>query len=93
MHVELNLVLEALKSTQDGNTVTNFDVLVVEPVTQVLLPTRRSFASTVVEVVQPKNAANNSGRVVDSEEMLIFLFYVVDYCSSYLHFGEKPLIA
>ena len=80
--VYLNFVLEIFQTTQYTYAIARFNVLFIQPTSQVTLPTT-SLPSTVVKVVQPQNAGHHSRRIINSKKVLIILFNIENNSTSY----------
>lgn len=91
MHIDLSLVLEVLEHAEYRECVANLDVLVDEPGAYVVL-TIASVGSRVVEVVQPEDAGDDAGRVIDAKEVLLILLDVEDNDTSDLYLCQQILI-
>lgn len=91
VHIDLRLVLEVLEDAQDREAVPDLDVLVDQPCPQIILPVS-CITPRVMKIVEPQNAGGDAGRVVDAEEVLVFLLDVEHNDASDLHLGEQVLI-
>ena len=91
MNIYLNFVLEVLQSTEDGEAVADFDVLIKKPTSELVLSVS-SLSTRIIEVIQPQNAGHHTRTIIDSEKVLVVLLDIINNCASNRNLGQEILI-
>jgi hypothetical protein len=90
--VKLSFVLKIFECSKNRDTISNLDILIVEPSSEVVLAIS-SLTSVVIEIIQPEHTGDDSGCIINSEEMFVIFLDVEHDCASHTDLGEQVLIS